>query len=61
VSNKSKRQPKRKSNTRLYNESLAVFLWAWISKTSPDEETVQAVSAEIRNAANARPRNLKKN
>lgn len=49
MSNKSKRQPKRKSNTRLYNESLAVFLWAWISKTSPDEETVQAVSAEIRN------------
>lgn len=49
MSNKSKRQPKRKSNTRLYNESLAVFLWSWISKTSPDEETVQAVSAEIRN------------
>ncbi|MBR2699259.1 MAG: hypothetical protein IKE76_11780 [Clostridia bacterium] len=49
MSNKSKRQPKRKSSTRLYNESLAVFLWAWISKTSPGEETVQAVSAEIRN------------
>lgn len=49
MSNKSKRQPKKKSSTRLYNESLAVFLWAWISKASPDEETVQAVSAEIRN------------
>jgi len=61
VSNKSKRQPKRKSNARLYNESLAVFLWAWISRTKPDNDTVQAVSDEIRSVVeslNATPKRV---
>lgn len=47
MSNKSKQRPRQKSKTRVYNESLAVFLWAWINVTEPDEDTVQAVSAEI--------------
>lgn len=61
MSSKSKQRPKRKSSARLYNESLAVFLWSWISKTSPDAETVEAVSAEIRNVVeslNAAPKRV---
>jgi len=49
VSNKSKRPPARKSNTRLFNEALLVFLWAWVSVEQPDELTINRVSSEILN------------
>ena len=49
MSNKSKRQPAKKSNTRLFNEALLVFLWSWVSVEQPDELTINRVSSEILN------------
>jgi len=49
VSNKSKRQPAKKSSTRIFNEALLVFLWSWISVEKPDELTINRVSSEILN------------
>lgn len=49
MSNKSKRPPTKKSNTRLFNEALLVFLWAWVSVEQPDELTINRVAAEILN------------
>ena len=49
MSNKSKRPPAKKSNTRLFNEALLVFLWSWISVEQPDELTINRVAAEILN------------
>jgi len=49
VSNKSKQRPREKSNTRIFNEALMVFLWSWISVEEPDELTINRVSQEILN------------
>jgi len=49
VSNKSKQRPREKSNTRIFNEALMVFLWSWISVAEPDELTINRVSQEILN------------
>jgi len=51
VSSKSKHPPKKKSFTRIFNEALAVFLWAWINVTHPAQDVIDAVAAEIRNVA----------
>ena len=49
MSNKSKQRPREKSNTRIFNEALMVFLWSWISVEEPDELTINRVSQEILN------------
>lgn len=49
MSNKSKQRPREKSNTRIFNEALMVFLWSWISVVQPDELTINRVSSEILN------------
>lgn len=49
MSSKSKQRPREKSSTRIFNEALMVFLWAWVSVAQPDELTINRVSAEILN------------
>ncbi len=49
MSSKSKQRPREKSNTRIFNEALMVFLWAWVSVAQPDELTINRVSSEILN------------
>lgn len=49
MSSKSKQRPREKSSTRIFNEALMVFLWAWVSVEQPDEVTINRVSAEILN------------
>ena len=49
MSSKSKQRPREKSNTRIFNEALMVFLWSWISVVQPDELTINRVSSEILN------------
>lgn len=49
MSSKSKQRPREKSNTRIFNEALMVFLWSWVSVEQPDELTINRVSSEILN------------